>query len=173
MLTLLIEQHHAYLHLQHQISKAIYNQDERLLMHLKQASHELFSQIEDHRNSMVEAVDIQSSHEASSKADLSQLVQVIKEAQWQVEENEKALQIWLDQMKSDVQHHRRSHAPRGVLATYVQQRQGISGQASNLDNSLLSSESGVEDAVPPPPSSPWVIPGKALDTMGHQVNHQS
>lgn len=173
MLISLLEQYHAYLHLQHRIAKAIYNQDEGLLMHLKQASQELILQIEDHRNGLLEAVDIQSPHESFSKDNLFKLIQVMKDAQQQVGANDKALQLWLDQMKSDVQHHRRSQSPRGVLATYVQQRQGLSSLASNVDNSLLSSESGLEDAVSPPFSSPWVISGKALDTMGHQVNHQS
>lgn len=173
MLTLLLEQYHAYLHLQHRIAKAIYNQDEGLLIDLKQASQELFVQIECQRIGAVEAVDIQSPPDLSVNADLPQLIQVMKEAQQQVRENENALQFWLDQMKSDVQHHRRSHATHGVLATYVQQRQGLSSLASNLDNSVLSPESGFEDPVPPPPVSPWVIPGKALDTTGHQVNHQS
>ncbi len=142
-------------------------------MRLKQASHELFLQIENLRNGIVEPVDGKNPQGILSNADLSPLLQVMKDAQLLVQKNEKSLQLWLDQMKSDVQHHRQSHATRGVLATYVQQRQGISSQALNLDDSLLLAESRLENAVPPPSSSPWVVPGKSLDTMGHQVNHQS
>lgn len=173
MPTTLIEQHQAYLHLQHRISKAIYNQDERLLMHLKLASHELFIQIEDHRKGMVEAFNVQGSRRPSSQADLLELVQVMEEAQQQVRENEKALQLWLDQMKSDVRHHRKSQSPRGVLATYMQQRQESPSQTANLDKFFPPSESGDIDPIPPTSSNPWMISGKTSDTMGHQINHQS
>lgn len=175
MLHTLIEQYQVYLQLQHRISQAIYNQDERLLMHLKQASQELFHQIEDQRESLVKTGKFKDPHQSSGQVNLSQLIQVMEDAQQQVQKNERGLQIWLDQMKSDVQHHRKVQTPRGVLATYMQQRQDSSSLTTNVDNAIKPSEPEppAVDPVPPTPASPWMIPGNALDTMGHQVNHQS
>ncbi len=172
-LTTLIEQHHAFLHFQDRISKAIYNRDERLLMQLDELSRELFFQIDANRTSLIATFDSQIPYPTSFQSDLAQLVQVMEQAQRQVQKNEMALETWLKQMKSDAQYHRQSQSPRGVLAAYLQQRQGSSSQGTNLDNSSASSEIGSVDSGPPPSPSPWMISGKASDMMGHQVNHQS
>lgn len=170
--TIVIEQHQAYLYLQQRISMAISNHDERLLMHLIQASQELFFQVEDHRKEFIKTVESQSPNRPCLKSDLARLVQVMEEVQRQVQENEMALQAWLDQMNSDLQHHRMCQAPRGVLASYAQQRQEASDPITSCDPSLSPSEYVPVDPTSTP-SSPWTVYSQNLDTMGHQVNHQS
>ena len=96
----------------------------------------------------------------------------MEEVQRQVQENERALQAWLDQMNSDVQHHRMCQAPCGVLASYAQQGQATSDPITLFDSPPLSSEYVPIDPTSSP-SSPWRVYNQNLDTMGHQVNHQS
>ncbi len=168
-----IEQHHAYLHLQEQISKAIQNRDEGLLAELKQVSHELFTQLDKTRKEFVTTTGTALPTQFFPQSDLAQLVQLMEQAQRQVQENETALQTWLGQMKVDIQHYQTSQSQRGVLAAYIQQRQAGSHRTTAFEHDTPSPES--LDVAPSPtiPSSPWVVPPKDPEMVGHQVNEQS
>ncbi len=168
-----IEQHQAYLHLQQQISKAIHNRDESLLVQLKQVSHELFAQLDAARKELVTATGSAWPNQFFPQSDLAQLVQLMEQAQRQVQENETALQTWLGQMKVDIQHYQTSQSQRGVLAAYIQQRQAGSHRTTAFGHDTLSPE--WLDVAPSPtiPSSPWVVPPKDPEMVGHQVNEQS
>jgi len=168
-----LEQLQAYLRLQQQISKAIHNRDEGLLARLKQGSQELFAQLDAPIKGLNTATISAWPNQSFSQSDLAPLVQLMEQAQRQVQENETALQAWLGQMKADIQHYRTSQSQRGVLATYVQQRQAGSHRTTEFEGAALSPES--VNVVPSPtiPSSPWVLPSKDPETVGHQVNQQS
>ncbi len=168
-----IEQYHAYLHLQQQIAKAIHNRDERLLVQLKQVSHELFAQLDAARKELVTAPGSAWPNQSFPQSDLAPLVQLMEQAQRQVQENETALQTWLGQMKADFQHYRMSQSQRGVLATYVQQRQAGSTRTTEFENTALSSESLNVAPSTTIPLSPWEVATKCPETVGHQVNQQS
>ncbi len=168
-----IEQHQAYLHLQEQISKAIQNRDEGLLAELKQVSHELFTQLDETRKGFVTTTGIALPTQFFPQSDLAQLVQLMEQAQRQVQENETALRTWLGQMKADIQHYQTSQSQRGVLAAYIQQRQAGSHRTTAFEHDTPSPES--LDVAPSPtiPSSPWVVPTNDQKTVGHQFNQQS
>ena len=168
-----IEQHQAYLHLQQQISKAIQNRDEGLLAELKQVSHELFAQLDAARKELVTATGSAWPNQSFPQSDLAPLVQLMEQAQRQVQENETALQTWLGQMKADIQHYRTSQSQRGVLATYIQQRQAGSHRTTEFEHDTLSPESLDVAPFPTIPSSPWVVPTNDQKTVGHQFNQQS
>ena len=168
-----IEQHQAYLHLQEQISKAIQNRDEGLLAELKQVSHELFTQLDKTRKGFVTTTGTALPTQFFPQSDLAQLVQLMEQAQRQVQDNETALRTWLGQMKADIQHYQTSQSQRGVLAAYIQQRQAGSHRNTAFEHDTPSPES--LDVAPSPtiPSSPWVVPPKDPEMVGHQVNEQS
>jgi len=168
-----IEEHQAYLHLQQRISKAIHNRDERLLAQLKQVSQELFGQLTVARQELVSATGSTWPNQSFPQSDLAPLVQLMEQAQRQVQENETALQAWLGQMQVDIQHYRTSQSHRGVLATYIQQREAESHRTTTFEHDTLSPESLDVAPFPTIPSSPWVVPTKDPDMVGRQVNEQS
>ncbi len=168
-----IEQHQAYLHLQQRISKAIHNRDESLLVQLKQVSQELFAQLDAAWKELKTATVSAWPNQTFPQSDLAPLVQLMEQAQRQVQENETALQTWLGQMKVDIQHYRTSQSQPGVLATYVQQRLAGSHRTTEFENATLSPESLNVPPSPTIPSSPWMLPTKDPETVGHQVNQQS
>lgn len=168
-----IEQLQAYLHLQQQILKAIHNRDERLLAQLKQASLELFAQLDAPMSEFKTATVSAWPNQSFSQSDLAPLVQLMEQAQRQVQENETALQTWLGQMKADIQHYRSSQSQPGVLASYVQQRQAGPHRTTEFENVALSPQSLNVASSPTVPSSPWVGPSKDPETVGHQINQHS
>jgi len=76
-------------------------------------------------------------------------------------------------MKVDIQHYQTSQSQRGVLATYIQQRQAGPRRTTAFENATLSPESLDVAPFPTIPSSPWVVPTKDPETVGRQVNEQS
>lgn len=173
VLKTLIEQHQAYLHLQKQISKAIHNRDERLLAQLQPPSYELFLQIESNRKDLVNTIGPVVAVSSESDSEVSRLVQLIEQARQMVQENEEALQTWLGQMKTDIQHYRRSQSKRGVLATYIQQNQATPRGLAEFQETIHSPShlTSHQDVIPS--SSPWAASQKGPNTVGHQINRRS
>jgi hypothetical protein len=173
MINMLIEQYQAYLHLQHRISKAIYHQDEGLLDQLKVSSQNLFLKIEANRKDLVETSEIDDVRESSFLAGTSQLVMLMEQAQRQVQENEIGLQRWLSQMQADIQQYRSAQSPRGVLASYIQQKQTPSHRITQSVNTPTSSpQVAVVPAVTNSPG-PWKGTSQPPKTVGHHLNEQS
>ncbi len=165
-----ITQHEAYLHVQRQIAKAIHNRDERLLVQLKQMSHELFTRLDSARKGLLTRRESAASEQPGSREDLAQIVQAIEMAQGQVQENEIALRAWLDEMKADIRRYRRSQSQRGVLETYMQQRLATPHRLADFENPVLSPDQAKVDHVS---LSPWMDHTKDAEMVGHQINQQS
>lgn len=169
----LLDQYHAYLHLQHHISKAIYNRDESLLTQLRQASHDVFAEIEANRVNVLENVDAVVSSHPSFQSTLSQLAQLIEQSQQQVQQNEASLHDWLGQMKNDVKHFRNFRSQRGVLANYVQQDQASPSHITEFEEPAAPSDQPEPTSSATFPFSPWISSTDNPETVGHQVNQQS
>lgn len=169
----LIVQYTGYLRLQKQIAKAIDNRDEPLLNAMKGVSQELFLQLEGARQVLVETTNSGFPQEPISRSNLATLIQLMEQVQRQVQENEIALQAWLNQMNADLQHYRTSQSPHGVLSTYIQQKLAGPVETTEGENLAFSPESLTRLASSTIPSSPWALPAKESDTVGHQVNHES
>ncbi|MDT7041833.1 hypothetical protein [Candidatus Nitronereus thalassa] len=174
MIYTLIDQYQAYLHLQGRIAKAIENRDESLLNQLREASTDLFLIIEANRKDLVEATDIKSIRETSFLSDSRHLVLLMERAQRQVQENETRLQSWLSQMKADIQQYRSSQPHRGVLASYLQQKQVAShGMIPTPNIPSVSTQDETVPVMTTPAQSPWTVPSRESETVGHRFHEQS
>jgi len=173
MLTLrrVIEDHRAYLHLQHRMAKAIHNRDERLLLQLKEISQEACSHLEESRNECIQAIGEKGLPHPEPQSDLEQLVILIKDAQWQLEANAVNLQDWLGQMEGDLRQYRASQSAKGLLATYVQQREA--GPYPPPHFTSVNPSEGMGGGQSANADSPFSVLPVENDTVGHHINHPS